>query len=370
MIESSNPTVLLVDDEEAVTSSLKRALYKHRFRIFTAGSAAEGMARLSSTKIDAIVSDHLMPGTTGVRFLAEAMAAHPDTVRIILSGHADVRVALDAINEARVFRFLTKPCSVETLALAVAEGLDARERHGSAVTCDRAVSASTRTELDRALDDAIQSLWLAMDPIVSTRDSRLFGYEAKAHSAHERLSTFAGLHSAARQLGRCADLDRAVFAAIVERISAAPASIQILTELRPESFQSPELTSPQSPLLPIADRIVFEVGDHDAFQSLPDAKERMQALRACGYRFAVDEMGSGTPALTSLATLRPEFVKFDPEFVRNIERDEVDGEIMRSVVRACAELGIVTIAEGADTGPRLLAVTDCRCDLFQGSRIG
>jgi diguanylate cyclase (GGDEF)-like protein/PAS domain S-box-containing protein len=102
-------TLLLVDDEPNVISSLKRLFRQDGHAIVTANSGAEGLAVLATQKVDVIISDQRMPGMTGVEFLREAKLKYPDTIRIVLSGYTELQSVTDAINEGAIYRFLTKP---------------------------------------------------------------------------------------------------------------------------------------------------------------------------------------------------------------------------------------------------------------------
>ena len=102
-------TLLLVDDEPNVLAALKRLLRPDGYRILSASSGQEGLDMLASHPVDIIVSDQRMPGMTGVQFLRQAKISHPQTIRIVLSGHTELQSVTDAINEGAVYRFLTKP---------------------------------------------------------------------------------------------------------------------------------------------------------------------------------------------------------------------------------------------------------------------
>ncbi len=115
--------VLLVDDEPHVTEGLKRSLRREPYEILCASSAEEGMRILARESIDVVISDEKMPGTSGAEFLSRVRKEYPDTIRMILSGQADLDAAIRAINEGEIFRFLTKPCSELELAMAVRHAL-------------------------------------------------------------------------------------------------------------------------------------------------------------------------------------------------------------------------------------------------------
>jgi two-component system probable response regulator PhcQ len=115
--------LLLVDDEPNLTSALVRSLDRSQFEIFTADSAQQGLMILAGHEIDVVVSDERMPGMTGSQFLSEVRKKWPNTIRMILSGQADLEAAVRAINEGEVYRFLLKPCHPKELQLTILQGL-------------------------------------------------------------------------------------------------------------------------------------------------------------------------------------------------------------------------------------------------------
>ena len=115
--------LLLVDDEPNLTSALVRSLDRKQFEIFTADSAQQGLMILAGNEIDVVVSDERMPGTTGSQFLSEVRKKWPNTIRMILSGQADLEAAVRAINEGEVYRFLLKPCHPQELQMTILQGL-------------------------------------------------------------------------------------------------------------------------------------------------------------------------------------------------------------------------------------------------------
>jgi response regulator RpfG family c-di-GMP phosphodiesterase len=115
--------ILCVDDDENILASYQRQLRK-QFQIQTALGSEAGLQIVSSEGPFAIVvSDLRMPGIDGIEFLSRIRQMTPDTVRIMLTGNADLHAAAGAVNEGNIFRFLTKPCSPEVLAQALQAGL-------------------------------------------------------------------------------------------------------------------------------------------------------------------------------------------------------------------------------------------------------
>jgi len=116
--------VLLVDDEVNVLNALARSLRKEPYEVMIAGSAMEGLNKLYTTRVDLIISDYKMPVHDGVEFLKRVAADYPDTIRIILTGHADMEAAIAAINEGGVYRFLTKPWDDQDLRITIRLALE------------------------------------------------------------------------------------------------------------------------------------------------------------------------------------------------------------------------------------------------------
>lgn len=115
-VVGSKPRMLCVDDEPYVLEGLRDVLCR-RFdvRIATGGVAGLELLRCEPDSFAVVISDMRMPGMAGADFLREARAIAPDATRMLLTGHADLQAAIRAVNGARLFRFLTKPCEVGEL---------------------------------------------------------------------------------------------------------------------------------------------------------------------------------------------------------------------------------------------------------------
>ena len=119
--------VLFVDDEPHVTEALKRALRKEPYEVLSAGSARDALSVLSEQAVDVVVSDEQMPGMSGTEFLAQVADVYPDTIRIVLTGQATMETAIRAINEGRVYRFMTKPVIEMDLVVTIRRALEHKE---------------------------------------------------------------------------------------------------------------------------------------------------------------------------------------------------------------------------------------------------
>ncbi|MBI5115624.1 response regulator [Candidatus Poribacteria bacterium] len=118
--------ILVVDDEARVTSSLRRLLVERRFDVTCVSSAQEAIRAFENTKFDLAISDHFMTGMNGVELLSRIASLSPTTARILVTGHAELQIAVSAINEGKVDWFLTKPWDDDTLLAAVRQTLERR----------------------------------------------------------------------------------------------------------------------------------------------------------------------------------------------------------------------------------------------------
>jgi len=129
----SQGNILLVDDEPLVTDALSRHFAKQGFNIVKCITAQEAIEILEQQPVDVVVSDERMPGMSGSELLGVVRRRFPNTIRIILSGHANLDAAVRAINEGEVYRFILKPCHpgelIQTIQQALQQKrLEARSR--------------------------------------------------------------------------------------------------------------------------------------------------------------------------------------------------------------------------------------------------
>ena len=115
--------ILLVDDDQNLLAACERNFHR-KFTLETAAGAEAGLLKLAERGPFAVViSDRQMPGMDGIQFLSLVRERAPETVRIMLTGNADLEGAIKVVNEGRIFRFLTKPCPPDVLGKMIEDGL-------------------------------------------------------------------------------------------------------------------------------------------------------------------------------------------------------------------------------------------------------
>ncbi|MBN9485405.1 MAG: two-component system response regulator [Bacteroidetes bacterium 43-93] len=115
--------ILYVDDEQNNLISFK-ATFRMKYAVFTAISGEEAIKILDSQPIDIIVTDQRMPNMTGVEFLESILEKHPDPMRILLTGYADLNAVIDAVNKGKIFHYLTKPWNEDELDMTIKRAYD------------------------------------------------------------------------------------------------------------------------------------------------------------------------------------------------------------------------------------------------------
>ncbi len=119
-------TLLLVDDEANILSSLRRLFRPHGYKILAAEGGREGLEILAVHEVDLIISDMRMPEMDGATFLARTAEQWPDTIRILLTGYADMSATIAAINEGKIYKYFSKPWEENDILLSVRHALEQR----------------------------------------------------------------------------------------------------------------------------------------------------------------------------------------------------------------------------------------------------
>lgn len=153
-------TLLLVDDEQAITRALNRLFRKEGYHIMTAQSGQEGLEKLQQNDgpVSMIISDQRMPEMNGAAFLEKAKSIYPDAIRYLLTGYSDLDAVVDAVNRGEIHRYLTKPWNDDDLVLQVKQSLE----HFELTSENRRLTALTieqnkkLNELNKGLEQKVQ----------------------------------------------------------------------------------------------------------------------------------------------------------------------------------------------------------------------
>lgn len=119
-----NNRILLVDDESNVLSALKRALFDEPLEIVTAAGGEQALEIMAEKRFKLVISDERMAGMQGSELLSLVRQYYPDTVRIMLTGHATLEAAMKAVNDGEIYRFFSKPWNDHDLIFAIRSAID------------------------------------------------------------------------------------------------------------------------------------------------------------------------------------------------------------------------------------------------------
>ena len=162
-------TLLLVDDEPGILSSLRRLLRPGGYSIHTAESGQAGLDILEHEPIDLVISDMRMPEMDGARFLEQVRMRWPATMRILLTGYADVSSTIDAINRGEIYRYIAKPWDDTDLLLIVRDALERqrlRSENARLLALTQAQNEELK-ELNASLEDKVKQRTAEIEQINS-----------------------------------------------------------------------------------------------------------------------------------------------------------------------------------------------------------
>ena len=123
-MDSTNHTILCVDDEVNILNALKRLLRKESYRLLTCTSGAEALELLACNEVHIVISDQRMPKMSGTEFLRQVKELYPNIIRIILTGYTEVDTITQSINEGHIYKFFLKPWNDQHLTLEIRQAFE------------------------------------------------------------------------------------------------------------------------------------------------------------------------------------------------------------------------------------------------------
>ena len=366
----SRGLILLVDDEPAIARAYARTLGAAGFTVVTASDGREAADVARERSFDVIVSDIAMPTMDGLDLFRAIREHDLDVPFVIMTGGPAVDSAARAM-EYGALRYLIKPVTPEDLEAVIARAVRLHQmakikREALEMFRLEGKHLGDRASLEARLGRAMETLWIAYQPIVSWSKRATFAYEALVRNEEPTLWSPSDLFEAAERFGRLQDLGRAVRDRVARTLDEQPTSSLLFINLHAMELDDDSLISAAAPLSRHAARVVLEVTERAPLEKIRDVTARVGQLRALGYRIAVDDLGAGYAGLTSFAHLEPEVVKVDMSLVRGIDASPMKQKLLRSIVSLCRDLGIEIIAEGVETPEERDALVSVGADLCQG----
>lgn len=356
--------LLVADDEPELLRAIARVLKHCGYQVDTAEDGDEAVKAIEANSYDAILSDISMPGMNGIELLRTIHDKDEEVPVILITGAPAVETAVQAL-EHGAYKYLLKPVANERLEEVVNKAVQMRQMAKIRREAMEVLSAEPDDSLRESFDGAMDTLWMAYQPIV-TAEGKLYGHEALLRSREPRLPHPGAVLDAAEKLGELMNLGR-----LVRRRAAAPVAADaevgmLFVNLHPRDLEDEELINRDAPLSQIADRVVLEITERASVSSINDLRGRIATLREIGYRVAVDDLGAGYAGLTSFALLEPHIVKIDMTLVRDVHKTPVKQRLISSITSLCREMGIEVVGEGVENVEERDKLIELGCDLFQG----
>jgi EAL domain-containing protein (putative c-di-GMP-specific phosphodiesterase class I)/CheY-like chemotaxis protein len=362
--------ILVAEDDDLGRRLIQRILAAWDWDIVIVADGAQALERFAAERFDVVLSDIVMPKLDGIALLRAIRERDLEVPIILITGAPDMPSALSAI-ELGAYGYLPKPFDIDHLRSLLQRAVQLSKmarikREAMNVMGSSHPRAGDRMGLDVVFARAMESLWMAYQPIVRAADRQLFGYEALMRSSEPALPHPGAVLDAAEKLGRIHTLGQLVRARAAEPIVHCPPEASLFVNLHASDLGDDALLEPNAPLSQIAPRVVLEITERASLDGVRDVRERVKSLRAMGYRIAVDDLGAGYAGLTSFTLLEPDVVKLDMDLVRGIDTHRTKRSIVSSMVTLCHEMGSVVVAEGVETHAERDALVDLGCDLIQG----
>ncbi len=345
--------ILVVDDDDLFLKVCTTALVRSGLTVDAVTSSREALARAQHVRFDAVVSDLRMPDLDGL-MLMDAVREHDATIPFVIMTGSPTAQADLADRKATPVKLLQKPFDVDHFIRVI-----------SAVVGHR-VDANESVKLNAKLDQALEHMYMAYQPIVAVPSRRIFAYESLFRTSSKEVSGPVELLDVAEATLRLFDVGRMVRERVSQDISRLSDEALMFVNLHPADLEDSELYSPAAPLSKYAERVVLEITERASVLHMADLDQHIERLRRLGYRVAIDDLGAGYSGLTTVARIRPHFVKLDKCLVRDVDKSESQRAVVQAMRSLAKELSASVIAEAIETSAEMDVLRDMGLEFMQG----
>lgn len=237
-----------------------------------------------------------------------------------------------------------------------------REAQNASRSVEQRERARRVSDLKTSLRDRL--VYVDYHPIVVATTKEIFGYEALARGRMRTLRSPEVMFDVAAEADMIWELSRLCRARAIEGMGTILKGKELLfINVDPHDFTDPAFTEQE-----VADpsRVVIEITERTAIKDYPKFRDRLKAFREIGYRFAVDDAGSGYAGLGSIANLEPDFIKLDISLISAIDTNFIKQNLVQTMVRFANEHGAKVIAEGVERAEEFKTVQELGVHLVQG----
>jgi EAL domain-containing protein (putative c-di-GMP-specific phosphodiesterase class I) len=316
----------------------------------------------------AVVSDMRMPVMDGATFLAGARAAARDTVRILLTGQADIDAAVAAVNRGQIFRFLSKSCPAELLQECLREALEQHRRSQARTEIlEKATGTASRPSFTADTDEATMALEQALathqfrmwyQPVVDLNTQQIVGAEALIRWQHpeEGLVPPNEFIPFAEQSGLIVPIGRWVLQQSFQDAATWPdmdGAVHFLAvNVSGRQIRDPDFVGYVRHALResglAASSVKLEITESTLLTDPRKAARTLHSLRELGISISVDDFGTGYSTLSSIQNLPIDEFKIDRSFIDSLPK-ATSVAVAQAIVQLGQTLGLGIIAEGIET---------------------
>ncbi|MGH7679879.1 MAG: EAL domain-containing protein [Gemmatimonadaceae bacterium] len=209
-----------------------------------------------------------------------------------------------------------------------------------------------------------RAVYVDYHPIVHADTEEIFGYEALARGVMRTLRSPEVMFEVAAEADLIWELSRLCRARALEGLETyLKPGEALFINVDPHDFSDPLFGAEE---VAHPDRVVLEITERTAIKDYPKFRERLKSMREKGYRFAVDDAGSGYAGLGSIANLEPDFIKLDISLITGIDTNFIKQNLVETLVRFANDHGAMVIAEGVERGEEFATVRNLGVHLVQG----
>ncbi len=237
-----------------------------------------------------------------------------------------------------------------------------REAANAARSIEERERARRAADLRESLRE--RAVYVEYHPIVVAETREIFGYEALARGVMRSLRSPEVMFDVAAEADLVWELSRLCRSRAIEGLDTRLKQGELLfLNVDPHDFSDPDFNEH---LVERPERVVIEITERTAIKDYPKFRERLRAFRNAGYRFAVDDAGSGYAGLGSIANLEPDFIKLDISLINAIDTNFIKQNLVETMVRFANDHGAMVIAEGVERAEEFKTVQDLGVHLVQG----
>ncbi len=331
----------------------------------------EALAAFEREHFDVVVADVIMPIMGGIALLRAIRKHDIDVPVVLLTGAPDMASAACAI-ELGAFGYMPKPFDIDHLRAllerAVTSSRRVRQKRASSKPSDHAqLQVGGCIGLDVAFERAIDSMWMAYQPIVRVRDHGLFGYEALMRSSEATLPNPGAVLDAAEKLGRIFDLGKQVRLRAAESIDDPQGTVSLCVNLHATDLGDDNLLASTEPSRSSPRASCSRSRSTRTWTTSMTCGAVMR--RRCGrWASASPSTISGPITRASRASRRSSPTSSSSTWTscRDVDSQRTKRSIVSSMVTLCHEMGVTVVAEGVETSAERDTLVDLGCDLLQG----